>query len=367
MTRPRFTYRYGAQAVRSAGGAFRLVVDDEPQRSLTLLERGELRWREAAGRFSPQQLFVSDDGCSVVLDARDVLSFRDPRGRPIGELSLIEWLSSDPVIGASSRIMRTTAGSFVDEYWAGSFVTVGSSTRFVIDGRGLPPLAIDPSMPSVVELDGPGIREAQRERAASVLAEAAQALALPDSGGLGAWTPWRLAAVGWARLAGRTLAHDAVPSLHALAGLEMVIHGMTTVSVTRCAEDAILVDQYARDPLRQAVHLALLRMGHRPPAAPVVQLARRRGSGMDWVTFERPAGWGDAPTRIRAGLQPSQVVELLGAPTHVGCSDGRAVWSYDHWTAHGIRSLVVTWGRAGAEAVELVEGIPEPAQHGRVA
>lgn len=373
MTRPRSTYVYDPQSVMSPDGAARLVHAREDHSTLALFLDEAQRWSTPVDRPSPKQLFVADDGTSAVLDAADLLSFRDPDGQLLGETSLIEAVgdghggrrrdgSDDSPVG------MTTAGDVWDDYLAGSFLQFEASTHFIISGRGATPLVFDPTTLSRVDLSARQIHDAQRSRAPQVLAEAANALAGPPANEWRGHEPWRMAAVGWARVAGETGAPDAVASLETLARLDMVIAGMTHMPAFPQPKDPIRVNRYALDPLRQAVHIALLRMGRAPPPGPVMQLARRRGVlAHDWVEYPTPTDWIEALQRVSAGIMPTALVDLVGPPTHVATSQDRVVWSYDFLEADGAKSMDVRWGKKGAEAVSHAGPIPVASPRGRLA
>ena len=99
----------------------------------------------------------------------------------------------------------------------------------------------------------------------------------------------------------------------------MVVHpGSIRLDLDVQPRDEIRVDRFALDPLRQANHVALLRMGHAAPESTVMQLARRKGwFRSDWMEFPRPMEWADALSRVSSGTMPSNLLDLTGAPTHI--------------------------------------------------
>lgn len=371
MTRPRSTYEYGPQAVASSNGAFRLEHAVAGQRTLTLSREARPCWSLSTGGVSPKQLFVSDDGRSAVLDAADRLTFRSEEGHVIGALSLLDLVRAGERPSATtdgSPVVVSTAGPSWDDFVAASFLPLDGSTPFVVRGRGSPPLVIEPSTMSSVRRSDEELRAALSARAPEVLREAVAALGQRGSRRGTQGEPWRLAATGWARVAGETDAQGAVPHLQALASLDMQVTGEVWLGWYPQPRDRIKISRFAPDPLRQASCTALLRLGHAPPDRAAVQLARREGWFCTrWVEFPIPAGRTEALSKLSPGLLPSELLELVGPPTHVEAGETRVVWSYDHLGAEGPRSVAVSWGKKGAEEISRSDSIPGASVRGRVA
>lgn len=372
MTRARCTYVYDHQSVVSPSGTFVLECLRGPQPSVKLCEDGLQRWIREVEPPSPKQLFVADDGTSAVLDAADVVSFWASGGELIGRVSLLEEVcDGDPLYPApgppDSPVTESSAGPIWDDYLAGSFLDFGTSTYFVMSGRGSSPLVYDAAAVSRVEVDEDDIRAAQRTCAPRILAETLKALRARTSDDWRGREPWRMAAVGWSRVAGETTARDAIPSLQALATLPMAVDGMTYLPGYPQPRDPFRVNRYGLDPLRQATHAALLRLGQAAPAEAVLQLARRRSwFRNDWVAINRPTNWTRGLEEVAPGIMPSGLVDLLGAPNHIDEYKGRIVWSYDYLEADQAMTMDVRWGKPGAEDVARTL-MPAASACGRVA
>jgi hypothetical protein len=369
MTRPRSTYTYDDQVVTE--GAWRVEFRQTGAFSWSIesFHDGAPVWRESS-KFSAQQLFVSDDGRTAVLDAADQLTFRLPDGRITGHGSLLEvvcpgW-QRESSGGGGLPVRWSTAGPFWEPYLAATFVP--GAPDFVVSGRGVPPFAIDPTSLARTTFDGADLCEVLRRRAPEVLRAALGMLNANKPNILHHGTPWRFAAVGWARVAGETGAHEAVPTLRALAQFDVTTEGATSLPWYPRPADPIDVRRFALDPLRQATRLALLRLGAEDPQVAVMQLAQREGwFSTTWRAFAPPAGHDTQWSHITTGISPSELVNRVGGPTLIDAREDRIWWSYDSSGPDGPRSIDVKWGKKGAEQIVTVHGIPNATIEGRVA
>lgn len=304
--------------------------------TLTVMCDERVRWRRAGAQGSAKQLFVSDDGRVAVIGADDGLTFYAQDGAIVGRTSLLDLVRP-------AAVSLSTAGRAWDDYLAGSF----AEDRFILDGRGAPPLVFDACRGAAVEVPMAHVREIQRLRARGVLE---QALAQLSANEVDARDPWRLAAVGWARVAARTEDVASVEVLERLGALPLTPHGYTLLSLLgiRCPADPVYVDRYALDPLRQATNCALLRLG-RSAASVTTMVCRRRGllATSDWLELERPPDWLAALADLRAGASPSDAVAHLGTPMHVQRSEDAIQWSYHHRAEAGPATSDLVWGRRG--------------------
>lgn len=367
MTRPRSTYQYGPQTVASSDGAFRFEHALDGERTLALFREGALCWRLGAGPISPKQLFVADDGRSAVLDSADRLTFRSHDGSVLGARSALE-LAGDAAPGATKGSPTPTAGPSWDDYLAASFLPFDGSTFFVVSGRGAPPFAIDPSTGAPAQLSLEQLQRALCARAPQVLQAAVEALKPQRTREMFHGEPWRMAAAGWARVAGETNAQAAVCALELLANLDLVATASTSLLCYPRPRDRIRVNHYALDCVRQATCVALLRMGHVAPPRAVLQLSSREGwFRTSWTEFPVPADRTKALSKIPVGVSPSALVDLVGPPTLIELAKSRIVWSYDYLAPEGPRSVAVHWGRTGAQEVTAPVPIPAPSLLGRVA
>lgn len=343
MTRSRSTYDYASQTVRSPSGTLSLISDG---RRVMLRDPHE-RW-VIERQVSPKQLFVDDDGRAAILGADDVLTFHDPKGAELASVSLLEQIDA-------SLVSFSTAGRSWDDYCAGTF----GDDLFVLEGRGAAPLVFTPEGERC-DSDADAVL---RRRARSVLAEAFEALRTRNEG----WQePWVFAAIGWARVVSG-FRIDAADALRDLASLPLRIHAYTSAGLRakRFADDPILLDRWALDPLRQAVHHAQLRL---EIASHLTTLKIGRKGKMlstDWLETERPSDWTDALEQIELGTTPSSVIADHGLPTNVE-SSGTLTWSYAWLRRSEAVTTDITWGEQGVERIETIP-LPEPTPRGLVA
>lgn len=370
MTRPRSTYFYGSQSVLSDSAQFR-IVHDADERTLSLLHEDAVSWCVPL-TLSLKQVFVSDDGLCATLDAADTLAMRGRDGQLVGQASLLDLACGNWRTGevAGSSVQHSSAGPIWEDFLAASFERFDSLNLFVASGRGESTLVIDPATMSRVPVNPDAVHRALRSRAPRRLSAAVNAMRdrptskHPFFHG----EPWRLAAVGWARVAGETDARNAVPHLKSLAVQPMHVDGMTWLGWYPQPRDAIKVNRYALDPLRQATLIALLRLGAAPPPVPAVQLARRESwFRTRWLELPVPEDLTTALQDVSSGATPSELVDRVGPPTHVAQEDGRVAWSYDFQSADGGRTTEVRWSRTGADIVTEAGPIPTASPGGRVA
>ena len=342
MTLPRSMYHYADQTVRSPSGSFELR---SVERTLTLRDAAE-RWSVKHDVYA-KQLFAADDGSAAVLGADDVLTFYDAEGAVGARVPLLQIVPAE-------LVSHTTAGRSWDDYLAGTF----GDGVLVVDGRGVEPLAFTPDG-ARVSANADAIL---RARAVASLTASVEPLRERNEG----WQePWVCVAIGWARVAARLQVR--ADALDELAALPLRIHAYTSAGLRakRSEDDPILLDRWALDPLRQAVHLARLRLGIESSLTTLMIGRKGRMLSTDWLETERPDGWTEGLASIEKGTTPSGVVADHGTPTHVDSHD-QITWSYA-WLREGQPvSTNLTWGDRGVAGVETVP-LPPPTPRGLVA
>ena len=343
MTRPRSSYDYADQTVRSPSGT--LALSSEGRR--VVLRDPKERW-SLTRDVSPKHLFVADDARAAIVGADDVLTFYDAGGAVRTTVSLLGIVDEE-------LLSWSTAGRSWDDYLAGSF----AEALFVLEGRGIPPLAFTPEGERS-EADGEPVL---RSRAPTVLEEALEALRKNNQG----WRePWVFAAIGWARVVGR-LQIDATDVLRELGELPLEIHGYTSAGLRgkRVGDDPILVDRWALDPLRQAIHLARLRLGIDSDLDTLKIGRKGKMLSTDWLELERPDDWTEGLEHIQPGATPSSVVADHGLPTDVSSSPS-ITWSYAWLRTGEPVSTNLTWDKSGVASVQTIP-LPEPTPRGLIA
>jgi hypothetical protein len=369
LTLPRSLYRYDSQTVSSDGGAF--TLSSTGALGTVSLQQGETVVWTSSSDVAPKQLAVADDGTSAVIDAGDTLTVRGRAGELLGAASVldlacgVEWRRGRSG-EARTPVRWSTAGPSWEEFLAFGFARFEGRLVVLLSGRGEAPLVLVPETLTRVPVPEDEVRRLLRDRSAAMLRAAVHALAgAPGPRDVHA-TPWRLAAVGWARVAGETGAREAVTHVLSLLDLELHTDGRLSLPSAPQPTDRLRVNQFALDPLRQAARLALIRLGVSPPPVAVLQLARREGwLRLDWVTFPVPADAARALTALPGGATPSELVALAGPPSHVESDDGGVVWSYDLFAPGGGRAVDVRWSKAGFSV--HAGPLPAAAIDGRVA
>lgn len=301
--------------------------------------QGQERW-SVARRISAKQLFVDAQGRAAVLGADDVVTLHAADGAALATLPLLEHVEPALVSwGTAGRVWDDTLAGVLEDGW---LALEGRGATLVFAPDGSPSATFDPE-------------PLLRRHARAALGAARDALRARDEG----WQePWALVAIGWARVVGRYRLEDAVDRLDDLSERPLRVHTMTYAGSgpRSVGDDPTLLDRWALDPVRQAVHLARLRCG-RESALATLQLGRRGpGTSTEWFEAE-PCG---TPTEVPLGARPSEVVAALGAPTTVGTDP--ITWRYAWLRASAPVMTDLRWSEGG---VVDVTTLPLPAPHPR--
>ncbi|MFO0555725.1 MAG: hypothetical protein U0271_45535 [Polyangiaceae bacterium] len=269
-------------------GLFELVPRD--YRSDFEVPRFELQRRANA---TPWAGWVHVDGTSAIVHADDELVFFDESGRALSSLNVLRELEADRTLRA--HLQPSTAGTFWTHAPIGYFATAreGASLTLIL------------SQGQRVTFDA--------RRGARL-----DSVPAPDQG-LAAWLRDALAealhqdqlaiASELARLAGRELVREAVPSLLALERRDKPADGTRS--------DGLWTYEVALGRLR-AQH-ALVRMG--------VPFEPRNALGN--VDRARPADWRAGLGKLSVGMTPSEIVAFTGSPMFIRGDHDGWIWEYD--------------------------------------
>ena len=317
---------------------------------------------------SPVSIFVSDAGWTVIQTDRDELIVVDIAGKDRGVLGLLKDGLTEKE--KEEYVVRSTGGP----RWKGCslwyFLDTGEQPLFVVtpwwgrrivldlkSGRQIPET---PDIAKQAVLCEKNFVLAELQRDASALDWPRSREYKRDEHRAASREYRRFMTAAY--VAGRNKITEAIPMLEelqysSLAGISSIGHLRKNFS------GEVDPRAYSTFPLRQVAHLSLRRLGKTPEQLPATQLRVRYGNvqSYPYVAKETDVPRAANAGKIKSGMTPEEVLDLIGEPDYVGLEDD-GTWGYN-MDAEIPFTLLVHWGDE-RRAVRVEQKTPALWQNG---
>ena len=286
---------------------------------------------------SPSSIYISDSGYTVIYTGWQELIVIDISGKETGKLDVLaDGLTKEE---NEKYVISTTAGPM----WAGRshwyFVEANSQEFFVIRpwwGRHLIIELATGRIKPVTEALGKATAKAERFYVIGVLQGALEgSIEKCDCCG-GAHK-----AAFAAYLAGVLKIKEVVPALRKLEA-DSSIGSSTTGGYDGVLEGRIHPFNYSTYTTRQAIHLALRRLGEKPGPFPCTFFKTEHDDYEQQKLYQRKPVGGARHKNVKKvlkGMSPEQVINLLDCPDYIPSR----IWQYDIDVDESY-TLTVSWG-----------------------
>lgn len=308
---------------------------------------------------SPTQIFLADNGLTVIRSDWDEYIIVDITGKELGRVKFLDQALTKKE--KAEFVSMSSAGPCWSGYALQYFIMHESSPYFVIRPWWGRRVFIDLTAAQVVNETPRLARAAENRERIDILAnlkrgadaqtryEKTKVRTRPESD-CGCESDDALLAATYH--AGRMGGKDAVPLLKILQRSDY------TGSFTITSGDSASIPEGKANPysyrtytLRRLAHLSLRRLGRAPEELPIIEfdLIRRKGPSTPYLPKPRDMNRAANIGKLHAGMDTEQVLELLGAPDFIDSGS----WEYDVDMIPS-RTLVLKWKKGLIEAPEII-------------
>ena len=302
--------------------------------------KGVVRTQTIEKEGSPNSLFVSDDGWTVIWTGWSELIIVDITGKDRGIVQLLKNGFTEKE--NKEYVIVTTAGPRWTWCSLWYFLDAGEQPLFVIRPWWGRRVVLDLKSGSLISETPDIAKQAALWEKNHVLAELRRDADSPSKPS--SRDNWRYITAAY--VAGRDKITEAIPMLEELQNSTFV--GMVADDWKRHKKGEVALSVYcATFPLRQVAQLSLRRLGKTPGQIPATQVTvEDEDNRTKWHPYvakkidgPRAANAG----KIKTGMTPEEVLDLIGAPDSVGyTSRFSRFWEYD-MDAPTPFTLIVHW------------------------
>lgn len=319
--------------------------------TLTDRSAGRVVWTFQGGgqQDSPRELYVHDSGAVVVWAAfDDLLVFSaDGAGRCV-RLSLRDCLPMND----RRFVEDTTAGPIWSQWSTWRFVTFKNQLLFYVRAWWGQQIVVDVNRGQFVPADdkelSDALRQSDRDETLRALRAAVDEL---KSGRAKDDDDWPATA---AMLAGQLGLDESVELLATLERAD-AFTSSATVGIPGSERVSVGVDttQWRTNPFRQVVQLSLRRLKRSPQCLSATRFMMNRAGKSEPFVVEPMPDRGRRLAQLRTGMEPIDVLRLIGSPDFIRSGPGE--WQYDIDDEHEPLTLQLLWNGGRLKGVEQLK------------